>query len=120
MSIRFPKELDKVVDKYLRIWYNILNRECFNGKLPRRLNVFAKRSNEHRGCTGVCKRKAWWLFVDPRDPELVLVLLHEMVHVYQSEVLNYPDDSPEHDHAFWQKMKVVTKKLNKALNPQHG
>lgn len=114
--IRFPKEIDKVVDKYLKVWYAVLNREIFNGKLPKKAKVYSERSSELRGCCLVRNKKVVGIWVDPRDSEPVRVLLHEMVHAYQSVVLKYPDSAPDHDHAFWQKLQVCERKLVRVLN----
>lgn len=115
-SVRITRDLDKVVDKYAKIWYSILNREIFNSKLPKKLLVASARVKDCRGGTIVKGRTVEGVFIDPRDPELVSVLLHEMCHVYQTVVSGYDDKSPEHDHAFWQLLAVSTKKMNKLFN----
>lgn len=107
----FPRKLDKVVDKYLEIWYTVLNREIFDNKLPKTLWVGSYRSRKNRGACAVKGLEVKGIYVDPRDPELVRVLLHEMVHAYQTVVLKYPEEYPDHDHAFWQKLKVAEKAL---------
>lgn len=117
--MRITKKLDKVVDKYLQIWYTVLNRVAFDSKLPKNLEVVSARIRGLRGGTPCKGTKALGIFVDPRDTELVKVLLHEMCHVYQAEILKYGDGSPEHDHSFYQLEKVVQKKLDRALNKIH-
>lgn len=117
--LRITKKLDKIVDKYLQIWYSILNSECFDNKLPRDLDVQSARIKGLRGGTPTQGRRALGIFVDPRDTQLVSVLLHEMCHVYQAEVMGYGDGSPEHDHHFWHLVKVSQRKLDRAINTIH-
>lgn len=111
--MRFPKELDKYVDKYLNIWYTILNRECFSNKLPKDLEVKSARVKDYRGFTLTKGSKPLGIGVDPRDPDLVSILLHEMCHVYQCVVLGYGDGHSDHDHSFYQLEKVSRRKLDK-------
>lgn len=109
--MRITKDLDKYVDKYLEIWYTILNRECFNNKLPKDLEVKSARVKDLRGGTWTKGTHIYGITVDPRDTQLVSVLLHEMCHVYQVHVLGYGEGSPDHDHSFYQLEKVAQKRL---------
>lgn len=109
--MRFPKELDKVVDKYLKVWYLVLNKECFDGKLPKDLPITSERHKDRRGACWIKGRTVKGIFIEPRDPEPIRVLLHEMVHAYQTHVMGYPEEYPDHDHAFWQILKVASRQI---------
>lgn len=117
--MRITKKLDKVVDKYLEIWYCVLNRECFNSKLPKKLEVKSARIKGLRGVTVSQGTKLLGIAVDPRDAQLVSVLLHEMCHGYQTHVLGYTEKHPHHDHAFWQLLKVAQRRLDLAIDTIH-
>lgn len=110
--MRITRELDTIVDKYLKIWYNVLNRECFSGKLPKNLEVKSARVKGYRGFTLTKGSKPLGIGVDPRDTDLISVLLHEMCHVYQRTVLGYGDKNSDHDHSFYQLEKVSRRKLD--------
>lgn len=110
--MRFPKDLDKVVDKYLKIWYCILNRHCFHNKLPKDLEIASARVKGIRGGTWCTGTHIHGISVDPRDTDLISVLLHEMCHVYQVSVLGYGDGHSDHDHSFYQLEKVAKKRLD--------
>lgn len=110
--MRITKDLDIIVDKYLKIWYTVLNREIFSNKLPKDLEVKSARVKGIRGGTWTKGTHIYGITVDPRDPQLIPVLLHEMCHVYQIRVLGYDDSNPDHDHSFYQLEKVALKRLD--------
>lgn len=121
--MRITKKLDKVVDKYLEIWYLVLNREIFNNKLPRKLPVRSMRERGLRGYTqywvdpGKGSARTVCVGIDPRDYNPLEVLLHEMVHVWQAKVLKYKfPHKPMHDHVFWQKFKLSRRQLKDKIN----
>lgn len=112
--VRFPRQIDNCVDKYLEIWYTVLNREIFSSKLPKDLKVSSGRAPGHRAWTRTkdTSHEVLYVRVDPRDPELLLVLIHEMCHVYHAHVQKYNyNTGPEHDHTFAHLEKMALKKF---------
>lgn len=122
--MRITKDLDKVVDKYLKIWYSVLNRELFDNKLPKKIPIGSARVRGLKGFTDFRisaetgkYSKVYCLCVDPRDYNPLEVLLHEMVHVWQCKVLQYKyPHKPMHDHVFWQKFRLAKRQLQDKIN----
>lgn len=121
--MRITTDLDKAVDKYLRIWYTVLNREIFDNKLPKKIPLGSVRIRGLRGATDFMVNpengaaRIICVVVDPRDYNPLEILLHEMVHMWQAKVLKYKyPHSPMHDHVFWQKFRLSRRQLKDKIN----